>query len=151
MFELLEQVIVPFMSENARDETTEDSFRGQALRNLVREENKHRELFRRVQAEFDEAFGVECRLIGPAADIAATVLAHTPMAVTLPVLALEWMSQDHYVESVRDDGDINPQFKSLPRRLGSTLTNRNFLWVVEALNGAGRADPRRGGSIACLC
>lgn len=113
MFELLEQVIVPFMSENAKEETDEDAFRAPALRNLVREENKHRELFRRFLAEFDEAFGVECDLIGPAPDIVAGFLAHTPMAVTIAILALEWMSQDHYVESVRDDEDIDRQFKSL--------------------------------------
>ena len=116
MFELLEQVIVPFMSEMARDEDGEEPFRAPALRNLVREENKHRELFRRFLAEFDEAFGVECGLIGPARDIVAAVLAHSPMAVTIAVLALEWMSQDHYVESVRDDGAMDARFKSLLRR-----------------------------------
>ena len=113
MFELLEQVIVPFMSEMARDEKDEESFRAPALRNLVREENKHRELFRRFLAEFDEAFGIECGLIGPAPDIVAAVLDHTPMAVTIAVLALEWMSQDHYTESVVADQTIDPQFKKL--------------------------------------
>jgi hypothetical protein len=111
-FELLEQVIVPFMSEMAKDED-EESCRAPALRNLVREENKHRELFRRFLAEFDEAFGVECGLIGPAPDIVAAVLDHTPMAVTIAVLALEWMSQDHYTESILDDQTIDPQFKKL--------------------------------------
>ena len=111
-FELLEQVIVPFMSEMARDED-EELCRAPALRNLVREENKHRELFRRFLAEFDEAFGVECGLIGPAPDIVAAVLDHTPMAVTIAVLALEWMSQDHYTESILDDQTIDPQFKKL--------------------------------------
>ena len=113
IFELLEQVIVPFMSGMARAEKDEESFRAPALRNLVREENKHRELFRRFLAEFDEAFGVECGLIGPAPDIVAAVLDHSPMAVTIAVLALEWMSQDHYTESVRDDQTIDPKFKKL--------------------------------------
>jgi hypothetical protein len=113
MFELLEQVIVPFMSEMARDEKDEASCRAPALRNLVREENKHRELFRRFLAEFDEAFGIECGLIGPAPDIIAAILDHTPMAVTIAVLGLEWMSQDHYTESVLGDRTIDPQFKTL--------------------------------------
>lgn len=113
MFELLEQVIVPFMSDQARDEPDEDSHRAPALRNLVREENKHRELFRRVLAEFDQSFGVECTLIGPAPDIVAAFLSHGAMAVTIALLALEWMSQDHFVESVRDDRTLDPQFKSL--------------------------------------
>jgi hypothetical protein len=113
MFELLEQVIVPFMSDQARDERNEKSYRGPALRNLVREENKHRELFRRVLADFDGAFGVECELIGPAPDIVAAFLAHGAMGVTMAVLGLEWMSQDHYVESVEDDRTLDPQFKNL--------------------------------------
>lgn len=113
IFELLEQVIVPFMSGIARDEDCEEPFRASALRNLVREENKHRELFRRFLAEFDAAFGVECGLIGPAPDIVAAVLDHTPMAVTVAVLALEWMSQDHYTESVLADETMDPQFKAL--------------------------------------
>jgi len=113
MFELLEQVIVPFMSDQARDERDETSYRAPALRNLVREENKHRELFRRILAEFDDSFGVECALIGPAPDIIAAVLAHGDMGVTMAVLALEWMSQDHYVESVKDDRTLDPYFKSL--------------------------------------
>ncbi|HEY1559964.1 MAG TPA: hypothetical protein VGF71_03645 [Caulobacteraceae bacterium] len=113
MFELLEQVIVPFMSDQARDAPDAESFRAPALRNLVREENKHRELFRRFLAEFDQSFGVECGLIGPAPDIVAAFLAHGAMGVTIAVLALEWMSQDHYVESIKDDRTLDPHFKSL--------------------------------------
>ena len=60
-----------------------------------------------------EAFGVECGLIGPAPDIVAAILDHTPMAVTVAILALEWMSQDHYTQSVLDDRTIDPQFKAL--------------------------------------
>jgi len=113
MFELLEQVIVPFMSDKAREERDEEPHQAPALRNLVREENKHRELFRRILAEFDESFGLECGFIGPAPDIVAAVLAHSAMGVTIAVLALEWMSQDHYVEGVKDDRTLDPQFKSL--------------------------------------
>ncbi len=113
IFELLEQVIVPFMSEIARDEKDDEPGRAPALRNLVREENKHRELFRRFLADFDQGLGVECGLIGPASDIVAAVLDHSPMAITVAILALEWMSQDHYTESVAGDAAIDPHFKSL--------------------------------------
>ena len=56
---------------------------------------------------------VECGLIGPANEIADAVLSHGPIAVTIAVLGLEWMSQDHYLGSVQDDGALDPQFKSL--------------------------------------
>jgi hypothetical protein len=35
------------------------------------------------------------------------------MAVALTILHIEWMVQRHYVDSVRDDQDLDPQFKSL--------------------------------------
>jgi hypothetical protein len=113
MFELVEQFIVPFISEQAVERSGDDPFRSKALRQFAREETKHRELFRRFLAEFDDGFAVECRLIGPAKEIADAVLSHGPMAVTIAVLGLEWMSQDHYLGSVQDDSALDPQFKSL--------------------------------------
>ena len=41
------------------------------------------------------------------------MLAHGPLGVALAILHIEWMTQRHYVDSVRDDQDLDPQFKSL--------------------------------------
>jgi hypothetical protein len=54
-------------------------------------------------------------MIGPADAIAAEVLRHDPLAVALLILHIEWMTQRHYVDSVRDDGALDPLFKSLLR------------------------------------
>jgi N-acyl-D-aspartate/D-glutamate deacylase len=113
MFELVEQFVVPFVAEQANAAHADEPFRAPALRQFVREENKHREMFRRVLADFDAEFGVECGLIGPAEDIRQAVLAHCDTAVAIAVLGLEWMSQGHYVEAVKDDAALDPQFKSL--------------------------------------
>ena len=43
------------------------------------------------------------------------VLAHQPLAVALFVLMLEWMSQSHYVESVRGETELDPLFANLLR------------------------------------
>jgi hypothetical protein len=126
MFELVEQVIVPFVSEQAAEKRGDDPYEARALRQFVREEIKHRELFRRFLAEFDEGFGVECSLIGPATAIADAVLSHGAMAVTIAVLGLEWMSQDHYIGSAEKDEVLDPQFKSLLRHH----------WVEEAQHAA---------------
>ena len=45
--------------------------------------------------------------------VAAAVLAHSPLAVALLTLHIEWFVQQHYVESIKDDQDLDPQFKSL--------------------------------------
>jgi hypothetical protein len=41
------------------------------------------------------------------------VLRHDPLAVALIILHIEWMTQRHYVDSVRGDGALDPLFKSL--------------------------------------
>ena len=45
--------------------------------------------------------------------LAAEVLAHSPLAVALLTLHIEWFVQKHYVESIKDDQELDPQFKSL--------------------------------------
>ena len=47
--------------------------------------------------------------------MAEAVLAHPALAVALVILHIEWMTQRHYVESIKDDHDLDPQFKSLLR------------------------------------
>src|SRR5690606_17299586 len=51
--------------------------------------------------------------IGPASEDAKAVLAHEPLAVSLAILHIEWMTQRHFIDSVRDDQQLDPQIKSL--------------------------------------
>ena len=37
------------------------------------------------------------------------------MGVALVILGIEWATQKHYLESIRDDNELDPQFKSLLR------------------------------------
>lgn len=113
MFELVETFILPFVTEQAVEEADDDPFRAPALQQFASEEAKHIALFKTFRREFRVGFGVECGFIGPADTIGHAVLAHTPLAVAIVVLGIEWMSQGHYVESVKDDQDLDPQFKSL--------------------------------------
>jgi hypothetical protein len=122
LFELVEAFIVPFISEQADDGPASEPFRAQALRQFVGEEEKHRKMFSTVLREFDANFGTECGLIGPAEDICRAILGHGPLAVTIAILGLEWMSQGHYLGSVKDDQDLDPQFKSLLK----------YHWIEEA-------------------
>jgi len=52
-------------------------------------------------------------VIGPPAAIARHVLSHPPLSVALLTLMIEWMTQRHFQESVRDDQELDPLFKSL--------------------------------------
>lgn len=113
MFELVERFILPFVTEQAHDTAASNTSRAAALQQFALEEAKHIALFESFRSAFETEFGVACGFIGPADEISRAVLAHSPMAVAITVLGIEWMSQGHYVESVKDDQDLDPQFKSL--------------------------------------
>jgi hypothetical protein len=113
LFELVEAFVMPFISAQSNEGAQAEPFRASALRHFADEEQKHRELFSAVLREFDDEFATPCGLIGPADDICRTILSHGPLAVTIAILGLEWMSQGHYLGSLKDNGDLDPQFRSL--------------------------------------
>lgn len=113
MFGLVEEFILPFVLDHARPQLDNDDYRTRAFLQFASEEAKHIHLFKRFRAEFEQGFKTECGVIGPAAEIAKAVLAHQPLAVALLILHIEWMTQSHYLDSIRDDQQLDPQFKSL--------------------------------------
>lgn len=113
IFGVLEEAILPFVLDHARSQLQSDEYCMRAFLEFASEEAKHIHLFRRFREEFEQGFGTECAVIGPASEIAPAILSHQPLAVALTVLQGEWMTQRHYLDSVRDDRDLDPQFKSL--------------------------------------
>jgi hypothetical protein len=113
MFALVEEFILPFLLDHARPELNGDDWRVRAILNFASEEAKHIHLFKRFHAAFVRGFPVEPAMIGPSEAIGAEVLRHEPLAVALLILMIEWMTQQHYLGSVRDDGNLDPLFKSL--------------------------------------
>jgi hypothetical protein len=113
IFGLVEEFILPFLLDHARPQLNGEDHRVRALLQFAGEEAKHIHLFRRFHAAFAAGFGVECGTIGPAEAIGAEILRHDPLSVALAILQIEWMTQAHYLDSVRDDGGIDPLFKSL--------------------------------------
>ncbi len=113
IFGLVEEFILPFVLDHARPQLSADDWRVRALLAFAGEEAKHIHLFRRFREEFERGFGERCEVIGPPEEVARAVLAHDPLGVALAILQIEWMTQRHYLDSVRDDGRLDPQFKSL--------------------------------------
>ena len=122
MFAVVEEFILPFVLDHARPNLRHDDWRLRALLNFAGEEAKHIQLFKRFHAAFVRGFPVRCRVIGPSEKLGAHVLSHDPLAVGLVILMIEWMTQEHYLGSIRDDGNLDPLFKSLLRHH----------WVEEA-------------------
>ena len=113
MFGLVEEFVLPFVLDHARPHLSGDDYRIRALLQFAGEEAKHIQLFKAFHRLFTESFASECAVIGPPEAIAAEILRHDPLAVALVILQVEWMTQLHYVDSVKDDGDLDPLFKSL--------------------------------------
>ena len=113
IFGIVEEFILPFLFDHARPALSGDDWRVRAIINFASEEAKHIHLFKRFHEAFKRGFPVECQLIGPSEAIGAKVLSHDPLAVALLILMIEWMTQQHYLGSIRDDRGIDPLFKSL--------------------------------------
>jgi hypothetical protein len=113
VFGIVEEFILPFLVDHARPALRGDDYRIRALLNFASEEAKHIHLFKRFHDAFVRGFPVPVWTIGPSEAIGAKVLSHDPLAVGLVILMIEWMTQEHYLGSIRDDGDIDPLFKSL--------------------------------------
>lgn len=113
MFGLVEEFILPYVVDHARAELSGDDFRVRALLQFAGEEAKHIHLFKRFRQEFEKGFGSQCDFIGPAEEISRFVLSHSPLGVGIAILHIEWITLRHYIEGVRDNQDLDPQFKSL--------------------------------------
>ena len=113
IFGVVEEFILPFLLDHARPHLLGDDWRVRAILNFASEEAKHIHLFKRFHQAFVRGFPVECQMIGPSEAIGAKILSHDPLAVGLVILMIEWMTQQHYLGSIRDDGDLDPLFKSL--------------------------------------
>jgi hypothetical protein len=122
LFGTVEEFILPFVIDTARPNPEDDDYRVRALLAFAGEEAKHIQLFKIFRDEFKNGFGVPCEVIGPPSNIAAAVLSHHPLAVAILTLHIEWFVQRHYIDSVRDNEELDTQFKNLLR----------YHWIDEA-------------------
>jgi hypothetical protein len=135
MFGLVEEFILPYVVDHARSQLSGDDYRVRALLQFAGEEAKHIHLFKRFRQEFEAGFGNKCDFIGPAEDVKRFVLSHSPLGVGIAILHIEWMTLRHYIEGVKDNQDLDPQFKSLLKHhwLEESQHTKLDTLIVEAL------------------
>ncbi len=135
IFGLVEEFILPFVLDHARPRLRDDDQRVRTLLQFAGEEAKHIHLFKRFRESFEAGFGSRCDVIGPPDAIAAEVLKHHPLAVALLILHIEWMTQKHFLEGVKENGAIDPLFRSLLKHHWMEESNHAKLDVlmVQAL------------------
>jgi hypothetical protein len=139
IFGLVEEFILPFVLDHARTQLQGDDYRIRALLQFAGEEAKHIQLFKRFKQEFEGGFGTECQVIGPPEAIAAAILAHDPLGVAITTLHIEWMVQRHYLDSIKDDQQLDQQFKSLLKHH----------WIEEVQHA--KLDTLMVGALAANC
>ena len=113
MFGLVEEFILPFVLDHARTRLDANDDRVRALMQFAGEEAKHIQLFKRFRRDFESGWGSRLDVIGPPEAIAKKVLSHDPLSVALVILHIEWFTQKHYLESIKDSQDLDPLYKSL--------------------------------------
>jgi hypothetical protein len=77
---------------------------------------------RRAVDQFQTGFGVECGLIPGSVEVANVVLEASPLAALLLTSMIEWYTQSHYVEHVKDCGELDQLFRDLLK----------FHWIDES-------------------
>lgn len=139
MFGLVEEFILPYVVDHARSQLSGDDYRVRALLQFAGEEAKHIHLFKSFRRDFEAGFGSKCDFIGPAEDVKNFVLSHSPLGVSLAILHIEWITLRHYIEGVKDNQDLDPQFKCLLKHHWleeSQHTKLDTLIVEDLASGA---------------
>jgi hypothetical protein len=115
IFAYVEEYIIPQALEAAQKDIYGDETRLRALLRFAEDESKHQELFRRSTALFQKGFGVKCGLIPAREEVAKVVLSKSRLCSYLLTSMIEWFTQLHYVEHVRDRNDLDGLFRDLVR------------------------------------
>jgi hypothetical protein len=122
IFAFIEEYVIPLVMDRARADVYGDETRLWSLLRFAEEETKHQQMMRRACDQFESGFGVSCGLVPGQETVARAVLDTSPLAALLFTSMVEWLTQLHYVEHVRDSGELDELFRDLLR----------FHWIDES-------------------
>jgi P-aminobenzoate N-oxygenase AurF len=122
IFAFVEEYIVPMVMDQARAEVYGDETRLWSLLRFAEEETKHQQMLRRACEQFEAGFGVSCGLVPGREAVAQAVLDTSPLTALLLTSMIEWFTQLHYVEHVRDRAELDELFRDILR----------FHWIDES-------------------
>jgi hypothetical protein len=115
LFGFVEAFIAPLMADLALDTEMEDGDAFEALTNFASEEIKHIHLFREIRQRVDQRLGFPLALIGEQHEIAHAVLSRNRGAVLLLTAAIEWFTQQHYLDAMKHSDSLDPLTKEIFR------------------------------------
>jgi hypothetical protein len=115
LFAYVEEFIAPKMVTLAQDHQLVGRDAFDALTNFAAEEVKHMNLFREVRRRVDDALGFETALVGGQVETARFVLSKSTGGTLLLTAAIEWFTQLHFKDAMRDDDGLDPLTKRVFR------------------------------------
>ena len=127
IFAFVEEYIIPMVLDHARRDVYGDETRLRFLLRFAEDETKHQDMLRRAMTQFEAGFGHHCGVIPGREQVAEVVLSKSPLAALLLTSMIEWFTQLHYVEHVRDEDALDPLFHDILR----------YHWIDEAQHAKG--------------
>ena len=122
IFAFVEEYIVPLVDGPRPGDVYGDETRLWSLLRFAEEEVKHQEMLRRACDQFEAGFGTSCGLVPGREEVAGAVLGTSPLTALLLTSMIEWFTQLHYVEHVRDRAELDELFRDILR----------FHWIDES-------------------
>ncbi len=122
IFAFVEEFIIPMVMDHAREDVYGDETRLRYLLRFAEEETKHQEMLERAMDQIGAGLGVSLGVISGREAVAEMVLGKSRLAALLLTTLIEWFTQLHYLEHVRDDGDLDVLFRDILK----------FHWIDES-------------------
>jgi len=122
IFAFVEEYIVAKVLDHAREGVYGDETKLRYLLQFAGDETKHQAMLKRAMDQITDGFGMTCGVIEGREDVAKVVLGKSRLTALMLTSLIEWFTQLHYVEHVRDQGDLDPLFLDILK----------FHWIDEA-------------------
>ena len=142
IFAFVEEYIIPMVLDHARRDVYGDEIRLRFLLRFAEDETKHQDMLKRAVSQFESGFGQSCGLIPGREQVAEVVLSKSPLAALLLTSMIEWYTQLHYLEHVRDARNLDPLFHDILKYHWideAQHAKADSLLIAEVLSGM---DPR---------
>lgn len=122
IFAFVEEFIIPMVMDHAREKVYGDEIRLRYLLRFAEEETKHQDMLQQAMDQIGAGLGVSCGVISGREEVAEVVLGKSKLAALLLTTLIEWFTQLHYVEHVRDEEDLDGLFRDILK----------FHWIDES-------------------
>lgn len=122
IFAFVEEFIIPLVLDHAREKVYGDETRLRYLLRFAEEETKHQDMLMRAMDQIEAGLGISCGVIQGREEVAEVVLGKSRLAALLLTSLIEWFTQLHYLEHVRDDEKLDELFRDILK----------FHWIDES-------------------